>query len=219
MSLSARLVLTAGMLALGLLGDRVLCWHLDSVRPVQAAGLLREVSAFPERLEGLSSAWEARPDAGKLPALHFADETLVRTYRHGISDAEAQVYLLYSHRGEDRKHHPEYCLRDAQGLPEDAGWRQSIALDKGKQAVRRYRFRTGTAHYTFIYYWHYAMPPEATAQSPLQMLHWRVGHPVPSLTVLVCTDLGPERVALVETDLLRAVDVASVPDTCRQTLS
>jgi hypothetical protein len=122
------------------------------------------------------------------------------------------VYLIYSHRGEDRKHHPEYFLGDAQGLPEDVGWRRQVSLDThDKRRVCRYRFRTGTGHYTIVYYWHYSLPPTPVpGQTPLQLLHWRVGHSVPSLTVLVCTDLGPESLHPVETDLLRAVDVALV---------
>jgi hypothetical protein len=169
------------------------------------------VADFPECLRGSQAKWSATPANPGLPTLRFADETLFRTYRNEVAVAQAQVYLIYSHTGQDRKHHPEFCLRDAQGLPEDVSWRRRVPLGAASGEVCRYRFRTGTGHYTFVYYWYYTLPPaSAPGQTPLQLIHWRLGRPVPSLTVLVCSDVGPERLAPVEQELLRAVDAALI---------
>ena len=51
--------------------------------------------------------------------------------------------MVYSHKGEDRKHHPEVCVREAAGKPEDVSARATLALD----AERPERF------YDQNYYW------------------------------------------------------------------
>src|SRR5262245_27142345 len=91
----------------------------------------------------------------KLP--YETDDLLYRHYGREPSGPAVDVYMVYSKLGDDRKHHPEICIRDVAGAPEDPAGRKLIQLDAdGKRVVQRFRFLIGPAEAPLtIYYWHY----------------------------------------------------------------
>ncbi|MCI0464607.1 MAG: EpsI family protein [Gemmataceae bacterium] len=139
-----------------------------------------------------------------------ADDMLMRLYRSDASPHPVELYLVHSRAGEDRKHHPEVCLRDVAGAPEDPSARQIVYLDaEQKRPAQRFRFRTGTTEQTTVYYWHYTFSPlPREGQTFLQALHQRLSRPAPSVTVQVSTLAPPEQLAAVEQTFLPALDAA-----------
>ena len=96
------------------------------------------------------------------------------------------------------------------GAPEDTAARRVLYLDAAqKRPVQRFRFRTGNAEYTTVYYWHYTFAPlPREGLTLLQSLHQRLSRAAPSVTVQVATTAPPEQLALVETTFLPALDSA-----------
>jgi exosortase len=139
--------------------------------------------------------------------LSFADDLLMRIYRTEEGDW-VRVYMVHSRAGEDRKHHPEICIRDVSGAPEDVAFRQRVPLNAaGSAEAQRFRFWTGANRSLVVYYWHYTLEPVALeGQSRLQRLHQRVGISPPSVTVQVSTSgENPNHLAAVEKTLLPAL--------------
>jgi hypothetical protein len=143
-----------------------------------------------------------------------ADDLLVRGYR-GPDGGEAVLYAVHSRVGEDRKHHPEICVRDVGGVPEDLSFRAQVPLAADSPGRgQRFRFRTAAGRPTVIYYWHYTdTPAPDPARSRLQTLHLRLGLDAPSVTVQL--SVGTDRRAVlesVERVLLPALDRAARRD-------
>ena len=118
--------------------------------------------------------------------------------------------MVYSRQGDDRKHHPEICIRDASGATEDFAARRRIALDAdGERTVMRFRFQTGTSQYTTVYYWHYTLEALPRKQlTGLRRLYLRQNHPVPSITMQVSLVADLNELEAVEKGFLVAVDSA-----------
>lgn len=156
---------------------------------------------------------EAR-DATRAKLPFKTDDLLVRNYGLFRADGNligaAHVYMVHSRVGEDRKHHPEICVRDVSGSPEDLTFRGQLPLAEGGSA-ERFRFLTGPGRAVVVYYWHYTLPPNPIpGQTRLQRLHQQVGVSAPSITVQV-TALAEnaETLKAIEQGLLPALDRAA----------
>jgi hypothetical protein len=151
---------------------------------------------------------EAR-DATRARLPYQADDLLIRVYGNG-KGAVVQVYMVHSRAGEDRKHHPEICIRDVSGAPEDARFREQIPLS-GSGTAQRFRFQTGATRSVVVYYWHYTPTPTAEAgQTRLQRLHQQIGVAAPSISVQVSVGTDDHNtLQAVEQQLLPALDLAA----------
>jgi exosortase len=136
------------------------------------------------------------------------DDLLMRFYARLDNRAVGQLYMVYSPAGEDRKHHPEICIRDVGGAPEDVAFRREVPLDAdGTAHATRFRFRTGAGRSLVVYYWHYTPRPNPVpGQTALQTIHQRVGISAPSVTAqLTVPGDDPAAVEMVEQQLLPAI--------------
>jgi hypothetical protein len=206
-------------LFVGIFAQFALSWHLGSSEINPYPDLSAPFQNFPQVLASAgsdsrsgASLWHGR-DAENLPAFraklpYRVDDLLYRGYTPDQGGPPLYLYMIYSRQGDDRKHHPEICVRDASGAMEDLSARGQVALDAaGERSVMRFRFRTGTAHFTTVYYWHYTLEPmPRKGQSFLQALHQRVSQAAPSMTVQVWLDASPDEREAVEKGFLAAVD-------------
>jgi len=198
MSLTARLLLINALVAVALAAQWGLNWHLQAGGPLGYADIRTPISQVPLVLSADGDAQESGCWRGKTnpheeiirKQLPFVPEDLVsRTYVLDGSPLFVNLYLVYSRQGDDRKHHPEICIRDVAGAPEDVSARRILRLENDEtRPVQRFRFRTSSTHHTTVYYWHYTFPRIARAdESRLQVLHQRLSKPAPSITVQVST--------------------------------
>jgi exosortase len=209
----------AAVLAVGAAADFALARHLDAAGeatfPKPTGTLVRvplqfqtETPAGPVEWQGRSATDEELTELRKKLGFTVGD-VLSRGYRSSTG-AAVGVYAVYSPTGEDREHHPEICVRDVRGVPEDLDARAEVRLDAaGKRAVQRFRFITGAGRADVVYYWYYTLPPEpSAARTAVQRLH-QLKLRAPSVTVQVTVaDAGPAAQAAVEQSLLPALDAA-----------
>lgn len=138
-----------------------------------------------------------------------ADDLSYRVYQTADGKIVASVYLVHSRVGEDRRHHPEICIRDVSGAPEVPGSRAQVPLASPERVAQRFRFQTGGGRSLAVYYWHYSLPPSERPWSPLQQIHQAVGANNPSVTVQLTTaGDNPRDLATVEQTLLPQLDAA-----------
>jgi len=138
-----------------------------------------------------------------------ADDLSYRGYQTSDGRITALAYMVYSRDGEDRRHHPEVCIRDVSGAPEDAKSRVQVPLSAPDRLAQRFRFQTGGGRTMAVYYWHYTVPPAVQPWSPLQQFHQAVGTEKPSVTVqLTAPGDDPRALQLIETTLLPQLDAA-----------
>jgi hypothetical protein len=198
--------------------------HLRVAGPDSFPSLGAPLAALPANLiTETGKTWQGgdRPDLDDVrKQLPFEpDDILLRDYRLAGTNIAVQVYAIHSRAGEDRKHHPEICIRQVTGAPEDPDARKKIALDAdGKRQVQRFAFHTGSVGATTVYYWHYTFLAPTSNNSLLQTLHQRLGELPPSLTVQVLTTTdSSDELDAIEKDLLPALDAAlsakSLPST------
>ncbi|HZZ82816.1 MAG TPA: hypothetical protein VFE62_30230 [Gemmataceae bacterium] len=217
MTLTNRFVLICVILGAGVAAQTGLNWHIHGGSGLQYAELREPISALPMSLPSLSEKVSERQSMhwiGKTNAheeqirkqLPFEPDDLVsRTYRRGV---DLNLYMVYSRLGDDRKHHPEVCIRDVTGAPEDLEARKILFIGGDeKHPVQRFRFRTSFSHYTTVYYWHFTFPriPRA-GESILQVLHQRGSQPAPSITVQISTLAELDQLEAIETDFLVSLD-------------
>jgi hypothetical protein len=224
MTLERRLLIAIACLALGTGGQLALHAHLGGVNAPVYPELRQPLRTLPLHIARENSgdhvsdpvslrAWlgadltESTTLSAKIP---FADDFLLRRYVAEDRRVAVRLYAVYSRRGEDREHHPEICIRDVAGAPEDKRARGIIFLDAAeRRPVQRFRFRTGSEQHLYVYYWHYTLDAEfREGQSYLQGLHQRVGRRAPSLTLQVTTGASPADATAVEKSFLPAVDAA-----------
>jgi hypothetical protein len=223
MNLSRRMLIAAACLALGVAAEVALQWHLARAPESPYPTLRQELAACPlelaTRTEAPSAGASAASEVWKgidLPGLEelraslpfHADDLVLRAYREWPAGPLVNLYLVHSRIGDDRRHHPEVCIREVTGAPEDLDARALVYLDgEHQRAVQRFRFRTGTGQTTTVYYWHYTFEPAPQhGQSLVQFLHQRLSKPAPSLTVQVASAASPEELVVVEKSFLVAVD-------------
>lgn len=143
-----------------------------------------------------------------------ADDLSYRGYQTVDGRFQALVYTVHSKIGEDRKHHPEICIREVSGAPEVPGGRKAVSLlgPDGPQdgpKAQRFRFSTGGGRSMAVYYWHYSVRPTDSQLDPLQRVHQAVGTGKPSVTVQLTTaGDDPRGLELVERTLLPKLHAA-----------
>lgn len=138
-----------------------------------------------------------------------ADDLSYRGYQTSDGRITANVYMVHSLVGEDRKHHPEVCIREVSGAPEVLSSRAQVPLSAPDRLAQRFRYQTGAGRSLAVYYWHYAVRPDVPLSSPLQQVHQAVGTARPSVTVqLTAPGDDPRALQLIETTLLPQLDAA-----------
>ncbi|MGF1582514.1 MAG: exosortase/archaeosortase family protein [Gemmataceae bacterium] len=212
-------VVASVCLAVGVLGQFALQRHL-TIGTTSPFPTLRKQFAF---LPPTMRTPLFRPDAeelvwrSKTPSNHdqireelpfHADDFLIRYYHESKTQSVLSLYLVHSRTGEDRKHHPEICIRDVLGAPEDVNARKRFYLGGNReQPVQRFRFRTASEKDTTVYYWHYTFRRETRGgQTILQQIHDRRVRSAPSITVQVATTASGEQLAQIEKSFLVALD-------------
>jgi exosortase len=201
-------------LTVALLAEGGLALYLHGAAATPYPDLRAPFAALPRELQTPTLTWHGQDVSGldafraKLP--YPVDDLLYRQYAPKPAGAPLSLYMVYSRQGDDRKHHPEICIRDASGATEDYDARRQIALDAdGARTVMRFRFRTGAGQYTTVYYWHYSLEaPPQRGQTALRRLYQRQNHPVPSITMQVSLVAEPAELEAVEKGFLVAVDAA-----------
>lgn len=144
-------------------------------------------------------------ERGKLP--YEALDLLFRRARASRLNLDADMFLIHTDNGEDRKHHPEICIRDVQQIPEDVSARAILNLGGDpNRPVQRFSFVSG-GRATTIYYWHYTFLPDLQqGQSKLQATYQAVGRAPPSVTVQVTTSAPRASWPLVEALLVEPLE-------------
>lgn len=205
---SFQVMVACGILALAAQTGLWFHLHHGTVQPY--AELEKDVATLPLNFATPSRSWQGHEStrrellAQKIP---FADSFLSRDY--ASEDATLNLYVVYSHDGKDREHHPEICVRDVGGATEDTALRGLVPLDEADtRIIQRFCFRIGTQPPTMVYYWHYTFPlADATATlTPLQRLHQEFQQRPPSVTVQVACNGSPAALALVEKEFLPRID-------------
>jgi exosortase len=140
--------------------------------------------------------------------LFRVDDLMYRGYQTTDQKSIASVYMVYSRTGEDRKHHPEVCIRDVSGAPEDPAFRTTVPLAAADRKAQRFRFLSTGNQSTIVYYWHYTLTPEAVARSPFQAIHQQIGTAPPSVTVQVRAPYDERTAQAIERELLPQLDAA-----------
>lgn len=207
----------AAAVVVGLLGLTALFqWHISAggrgSYPEMAGQFAQVPKEFQADAKGLLWRGEEldtvrEETRKKLP--FDADDLSYRGYQTSDGRITALVYMVHSRDGEDRKHHPEVCIRDVSGAPEDAGARKQVPLSAPDRTAQRFRFQTGGGRSMVVYYWHYTVPPTVRPWSPFQQIHQTVGTEKPSVTVqLSAVGDDPRALQLIETTLLPQLDAA-----------
>jgi hypothetical protein len=160
----------------------------------------------------VTPAWSGQtsPHIDKLrEKLTFEVNGLVsRQYQLRRAGLAVGLYMVYSRSADDRKHHPEVCIRDAGGASEELAGRALVPLDEsGDRFAQRLRFHTGIAETTTVYYWHYTLEPGAApGLTTVQRFHQRLSQSAPSITVQVSATAPSGVLGAVEKDFLPLVD-------------
>jgi len=213
------LLVASAVLALGVVGQFALAAHIRAAGELSYPALTGRLDSLPLVVTDPTTgraAWagqdmtEAR-DATRAKLPFKADDLLVRAYQNE-GGAVVQLYMVHSRAGEDRKHHPEICIRDVSGAPEDLAFRQQVPLTPdGSARAQRFRFQTGVGRSVVVYYWHYTpVPAPDPDRTRLQTLHQRVGVTAPSVTVQVSAGTDdPKTLEAIEKQLLPALDRAA----------
>lgn len=183
---------TAAVLTFGAAGLVLLQFHLRQAGEMSFPTLQGPLQALPLAVtdpQTGQTVWQgtdvpATTDNLRQRLPFRVDDVLVRYYRHD-SGVTARLYVVYSRAGEDRQHHPEICIRDVQGAPEDVAFRRQIPLEAtGPATAARFRFWLTAQRPLLVYYWHYTLEPTPSdGSSRLQQLHQRLGITAPSVTV------------------------------------
>lgn len=179
------------VLAVGVAAQYGLTAHLRAAGDVSYPQLTGRLDSLPLAIANPATgqpAWVGQDltehrEATRAKLPFHADDLLYRGYQS--AGGAALVYMVHSRIGEDRKHHPEICIRDVSGAPEDVGFRKQVPL-AGEGTAQRFRFQTGPGRVSVVYYWHYTVSPTPDAgRTALQNLHLRLGIVAPSVTVQV----------------------------------
>lgn len=215
MTTDRRLYLVVGVLLLGAAGHWALVGHLGSSGLPSYPELLTTLETFPSELNPTTSAsppWVGSEHPGRESVARqvpWNNGLLYRVYRSEAGPF-ALLYAAYSRTGEDRKHHPEICIREVTGAPEDLDARKVVPLGpEGQGGAQRYRFRVEGGRPLTLYYWHYTLPALASPdQSWLQRAHRFMLVSPPSVTFQLTTYATGDGLDRVEAELLPAIATA-----------
>jgi exosortase len=217
--LGASMLAATALLAIGTLLQLALLAHLRGITELSYPPLNGPLESLPLAIPDARTgqvAWRGRDLVESCAAtrarLPFqADDLLVRGYQN-TDGAVVQLYMVYSRAGEDRKHHPEICIRDVSGSPEDVSFRKAVPLNsEHSTTAQRFRFQPGGGRAVVVYYWHYTpVPLPDPGRSRLQTLYLRVGMTAPSITVQVTAATDDSLVLdSIERQLLPSLDFAA----------
>lgn len=215
-----RLLVAAVVLGIGVASQFGLAAHLQNAGELSYPAMAGKFESLPLVIndpETGQAAWRGQDMTEARDKLQTqlgfkTEDLLMRGYinRDGVI---AQLYMVCSLAGEDRKHHPEICVRDVSGAPEDVRFRQEVPLvADGSASAMRFRFHTGVGRSIVIYYWHYTPRPAVDpGQTAIQALHQRIGVSAPSVTVQVSVaGDNPKSLEAVEKQLLPAIHLAAM---------
>lgn len=150
---------------------------------------------------------EREETRAKLP--FTADDLAYRGYVSTDGKAGARLYLVHSRAGEDRRHHPEVCIREVSGAPEVPGSRAEIPLAGEGRVAQRFRYKVSGGQTVAVYYWHYTFQPSTRLSSPFQQIHQLIGTEKPSVTAQVTAPGNdPRALEAIEKSLLPQLDAA-----------
>ena len=174
-----RCLLTALVLSLGLLGQKLLARHLAGEVVAHPVELTLPLAELPLELAG----WQGRDEPITDPRHLYAETHLRRTYVNPQRQQAVAVWLAFSSNGADRKHHPEVCLAVA-GELEDTNVREQIFVPSSNEPIQQFRFGRNGEH-QWVFYWHYTLPVVDDEPDLLRQLHRRIHTRPASLTVEV----------------------------------
>jgi exosortase len=218
--LGRRLLVAAVVLGLGVTSQFALASHLRQVGELSYPPMRGKFESLPLLIKDPATGqlvWRGQDmpevrDQTKAKLGFATEDLLIRGYVTANGDF-ARLYMVSTLAGEDRKHHPEICVRDVSGAPEDIHFRREVPLSAdGSAAASRFRFKTGAGQSTVIYYWHYTPRPFSDPrQTAIQALHQRIGVSAPSVTVQVSVaGDNPKTLEAVEKQLLPAIHLAAL---------
>jgi hypothetical protein len=215
MTTAARIWLATVMLGAALAVQTGLLVHMvfgpDNTYPAMLKSFSELPSSLREKVpEETALTWSfvAHPAEKEIrPRLPFVPADLVYRYcKCEQRNVDAVCYIVHSEDGEDRKHHPEICIRDVQGVPEDKSGRENLRLGEDRP-VQRFSFKRSPSEAVTVYYWHYTFAPEPReGQSRLQLLYQTFSRNPPSVTVQVSTTAGREHWPMIEKTLLAPLE-------------
>jgi exosortase len=201
-------------LAITLAGQAALEAHLAGGVPSRLPELEEPLKSFPVSL----GAWSGRDiSPATLPSsasnyFESAEDKLNRSYVLPSKDEKTprlscQLWMIYSHDGQDRLHHPRVCHK-AERFNEVSAGHGTVPLDSGRTPVERFCFERGGVR-RYAYYWHYTLEPPPDAETTyLQRLRHRQLNQWPSLTITVFAPDGPPEMLEQVAGFVRLVDEA-----------
>jgi exosortase len=211
----ARRWLVPTAVCVGLIAASVgFAWHLTAGEansyPMAAAPLADLPFAFPPTADGVPG-WrggdlDEEKEALKKKLAFQVDDLFYRAYQTTDRSVGVTAYILHSRTGDDRKHHPEVCIGDVSGAPEERSARRRVPLSADGREAQRLVYQTGGNAATMVYYWHYTFLPSTRPASPFQALHQQIGVPPPSITCTLYTRYDERSARLVEGTLLPQLD-------------
>lgn len=150
---------------------------------------------------------EREETRAKLP--FTADDLAYRAYASTDGRVGTRLYLVHSRAGEDRRHHPEVCIREVSGAPEVPNSRAEITLAGEGRVAQRFRYKVSGGQTVAVYYWHYTFQPSTRLWSPFQQIHQGIGTEKPSVTAqLTAPGNDPRALEVIEKSLLPQLDAA-----------
>jgi EpsI family protein len=190
MPLFTRSLIAAALLAVALVAQLGLGWHL------RAAGALADV-ALPRPLKEIVpielDGWQGH-DLEISDIALYGDDHVKRAYLDPRTGQRIDLWVAYSKDGKDRGHHPEICL-DVQGMAEDHRGEAQLEVDTEQHPapIQQFLYRN-TDRALYMYYWHYTLrPPQQENIDDLQRLYQRMQRRCSSMTIEVSTyDISPE---------------------------
>jgi hypothetical protein len=223
MTLSARLLLITAFLAATLAVQLGLTFHMRAGAQLEYAELPKTLTHLPLTFGGSDDkaspaqfgSWIGKVNADSqvniAAQLPFKpDDLLSRTYVKSDRTIGLNLYMVYSRHADDRKHHPEVCIRDVTGATEDFAARTILYTDAERmRPIQRFRFRTDATQNVTVYYWHYTLPRvPRMGETDLQVIYQRMNQPAPSITVQITMSAEVDQIEPVEKGFLVALDQA-----------
>lgn len=194
-----RFIVVVIVVAVGLIAQSALMAHLEGVHAIEPGKLLRPLSDFPAEL----GPWQGKDEEIE-ENLKYGDDHLQRVYRHARTGQPIALWMIYSHKGKDREHHPEVCMA-ARGLPEDPSEREKIEVPGHEKPVQKYRYGF-LGEQQLVYYWYYTLPSKQGELTSVQRFYHNMRQPPASVTIEIFAPQGAELHAAPAEEFMRLVD-------------